>query len=230
MKTIGILGGMTWESSVTYYRVVNEYISKSLGGLHSARCLLHSVDFEDIHETQVSGDWARAAELLSDAGCKLREAGADFLIIATNTMHIVAPEVEQATGLPLLHIADVTARRLVEDGIAKVGLLGTKITMEMDFYKDLLRDQGIATIVPDEADREDIDRIIMEELALGIIHEGSRRRYRTVIDSLAAQGARAVILGCTEIGLLIQQEHSALPVYDTALIHAEEAAKYALKD
>ena len=145
-------------------------------------------------------------------------------------MHIVAPEVEQATGLPLLHIADVTARRLVEDGIAKVGLLGTKITMEMDFYKDLLRDQGIATIVPDEADREDIDRIIMEELALGIIHEGSRRRYRTVIDSLAAQGARAVILGCTEISLLIQQEHSALPVYDTALIHAEEAAKYALKD
>lgn len=215
MKTIGILGGMACESTVTYYQVINDYVNKALGDHHSARCILYSVDFQDIIETHRSGDWGRAAEVLSGAGLSLKRAGADFLILATNTMHIVAPQIQEATGLPLLHIADVTANRLLADGVYTVGLLGTKFTMEKEFYKDILVKRGITPLVPDKEARDEIHRIIDTELAFGELKE---------------RGAQGVILGCTEIGLLIQQEHSVLPVYDTALIHAEESAKYALDD
>ena len=215
MKTMGILGGMACESTVTYYQVINDYVNKALGDHHSARCILYSVDFQDIIETHRSGDWGRAAEVLSGAGLSLKRAGADFLILATNTMHIVAPQIQEATGLPLLHIADVTANRLLADGVYTVGLLGTKFTMEKEFYKDILVKRGITPLVPDKEARDEIHRIIDTELAFGELKE---------------RGAQGVILGCTEIGLLIQQEHSVLPVYDTALIHAEESAKYALDD
>lgn len=229
MKTIGILGGMACESTVTYYQVINSYINKALGDHHSARCILYSVDFQDIVETHRSGDWDRAAEVLGAAAQALKRAGADFLVLATNTMHIVAPQIE-ASGLPLLHIADVTANRLLADGIHTVGLLGTKFTMEKDFYKSILSRRGITPIIPETEARGEIHRIIDEELAFGNIREASRRYYQEEIRKLKDRGAQGVILGCTEIGLLIQQEHSVLPVYDTALIHAEESAKYALMD
>ncbi len=229
MKTMGILGGMTFESTLTYYKTVNEYINRALGDHHSCRCMLCSVDFQDILETHRSGDWNRAARILSDAGNRLKAAGAEFLVLATNTMHIVAPQIEEATGLPLLHIAEVTADRLQRDGISKVGLLGTTFTMEKDFYKKHLTDRGMEVLVPGEEARGRIHRIIDDELSFGDIREASRAFYQAEIQKLKDRGAQGVILGCTEIGLLIQQEHSALPVYDTTLIHAEEAARYALQ-
>jgi len=200
MKTMGILGGMACESTVTYYNVINDYVNQALGDHHSARCILYSVEFQDIIDVHRTGNWARADEILSDA------------------------------GLPLIHIADVTADRLLADGVKKVGLLGTKFTMEMDFYKQRLIDRGLEVLIPDEAARGEIYRIIDTELAFGDIREDSRAIYQAEIQKLKERGAQGVILGCTEIGLLIQQEHSVLPVYDTALIHAEESAKYALAD
>ena len=230
MKTIGIMGGMTWESTVTYYTEINRYISKALGDLHSAHCIVYSVDFQDVVETHKSGDWDRAAAILTEVALRLKAAGADFLAMATNTMHIVAPQVRAAAGMPFVHIAEMTADRLIRDGIDKVGLLGTKFTMEMDFYKDVLKERGIAVLIPDAPAREEIHRVINEELALGDFNAASRKRYCAEIDKFAAQGAKGVILGCTEIGLLVQQQHSSLPVYDTALIHAEEIAKFALAE
>ena len=199
MKTIGILGGMACESTVTYYQVINSYINKALGDHHSARCILYSVDFQDIVETHRSGDWDRAAEVLGAAAQALKRAGADFLVLATNTMHIVAPQIE-ASGLPLLHIADVTADRLLADGIHTVGLLGTKFTMEKDFYKSILSRRGITPIIPEAEARGEIHRIIDEELAFGNIREVSRRYYQEEIRKLKDRGAQGVILGCTEIG------------------------------
>lgn len=230
MKTIGILGGMACESTVTYYQMINDCVNKALGDHHSARCLLYSVDFQDIVETHRSGDWDRAAEILSQAGLSLKRAGADFLVLATNTMHIVAPQIQEATGIPLLHIADVTADRLLADGVHTVGLLGTKFTMEKTFYKDILQKRGITPLIPEQEARNEIHRVIDEELAFGVLKDSSRDYYSREIQKLKDRGAQGVILGCTEIGLLIQQEYSVLPVYDTALIHAEETAKYALRD
>ncbi|MCI8515097.1 MAG: aspartate/glutamate racemase family protein [Lachnospiraceae bacterium] len=230
MKTMGILGGMACESTVTYYQVINDCVNRALGDHHSARCILYSVDFQDIIETHRSGDWDRAAEVLSGAGLALKNAGVDFLVLATNTMHIVAPQIQAATGLPLLHIADVTADRLLENGVHTVGLLGTKFTMEKDFYKEILIKRGITPLVPEQEARNEVHRIIDEELAFGNLKESSRAYYQEEIRKLKERGAEGVILGCTEIGLLIQQEHSVLPVFDTAQIHAEESVKYALKE
>jgi len=229
MKTIGLLAGLTWESTVTYYQVINRTVGQQLGGHHSARILMYSVDFEEILETHRSGDWDRAAEILSGAAKQLKRAGADFIALATNTMHIVAPQIERAVELFLLHIAEVTADRLHEAGISTVGLLGTRFTMEMDFYKDVLIGRGISPLVPEEKARVEIHRIINEELAFGELKPASRVFYQQVIDGLREEGAQGVILGCTEIGLLIQQEHSSLPVFDTAILHAEEIARYAMK-
>ena len=230
MKTIGILGGMTYESTITYYQVINDWISHALGDHHSARCILYSVDFQDIVNTHRSGNWDEAGRILGKAGLSLKKAGADFLVLATNTMHIVAPQVEAISGLPILHIADVTADRLLANGITTVGLLGTKFTMEKDFYKDILIRRGITPLIPEEKARNEIHRIIDTELSFGDIREESRKIYQDEIIRLKERGAQGIILGCTEIGLLIQQEHSVLPVFDTALIHAEECARFALAD
>ena len=231
MKTMGLLGGMAFESTLTYYQVINEYVNKALGDHHSARCILYSVDFQDIVETHRSGDWDKASDILSAAALQLKAAGVDFLVLATNTMHICAPAIIERTGLPLLHIAEATADRLLADGVRTVGLLGTKFTMEMDFYKQVLIDRGLEVLIPEDKEiREKIFRVIDDELSFGNIREESRAFYQDEIRKLKDRGAEGVILGCTEIGLLIQQEHSVLPVYDTALIHAEESAKYALAD
>ncbi|NLT58564.1 MAG: aspartate/glutamate racemase family protein [Clostridiales bacterium] len=230
MKTIGILGGMAAESTVTYYQVLNQVVGKALGDHHSARCILYSVDFQDIVDTHRSGDPARAADLLCAAARALERAGADVLILATNTMHIVAPQIQAAVGLPLLHIAQVTADRLKAEGIERVGLLGTTFTMEMDFYKAVLQQNGLEALIPEQqAVRDELHRIIDEELAFGDIKAPSRAFYTSAIEALRDRGAQGVILGCTEIGLLIGQQDSCLPVFDTARIHAEEAALYALR-
>ena len=230
MKTIGILGGMACESTVTYYEVINDVVNQKLGDHHSARCILYSVEFQDIIETHRKEDWKKAAEILSDAALILKNVGVDFLVLATNTMHIVAPEIVEATGLPLLHIAEVTANRLLADGVRKIGLLGTKFTMEKEFYKEILVQRGLEVLIPEEEARNEIHRVINDELSFGNIVETSREYFSNEIKKLKDLGAQGVILGCTEIGLLIQQEHSLLPVYDTALIHAEETALYALND
>ena len=231
MKTIGMLGGMSWESTATYYRAVNEGIKEALGGLHSARIAMVSVDFDEIEKLQHAGDWEATGVILSDAACKVEAAGADFLMICTNTMHRVASRIESAISIPLLHIADATAAKLQEDGIRTVGLLGTRFTMEQDFYKSRLTDKfGIEVLAPDSESRERVHRVIYEQLCLGIIEEDSRNEYLSIIAQLAAGGAQAVILGCTEIALLVQQEHTTVPLYDTTRIHADEAVKYALAD
>jgi aspartate racemase len=228
-KTIGLLGGMSWESTATYYREVNEGIKAKLGGLHSAKICLVSVDFEEIEKLQHIGDWDGTAVILSEAAMAIEKGGADFLLICTNTMHKVAPQIEANISIPILHIADATAERLREDGIKKVGLLGTRFTMEQDFYKGRLTEKyGIDVIVPEESEREVVHSVIYNELCLGTIDEYSRERYLKIIDQLTANGAEAVILGCTEIALLVQQNHTATPLYDTTAIHAEQAVLEAL--
>ena len=228
-KTIGLLGGMSWESTATYYRELNEGIKAKLGGLHSAKICLVSVDFAEIEKLQHVEDWDGTAAILSQAASAIEKGGADFLLICTNTMHKVAPQIEENISIPILHIADATAERLLEDGIKKVGLLGTRFTMEQDFYKArLVKKYGIDVIIPEESEREDIHAIIYNELCLGIIKENSRKRYLKIIEKLAASGAEAVILGCTEIALLVQQDHTATPLYDTTTIHAEQAVRQAL--
>lgn len=228
MKTIGLIGGMSWESTVTYYRIVNEVIKEQLGGLHSAKVLLYSVDFQEIEEYQTAGQWDKSAEVLASAAARLEQAGADFIVICTNTMHKVAPQVQAKLHVPILHIAEATAEKLLENGITTVALLGTKYTMEQDFYKDKLISAGIKVLIPDDAGVEIVNRIIYEELCLGIISPHSREEYQRVITLLKDRGAQGVILGCTEIGLLISQEDSVLPVFDTAQIHARKAALYAI--
>lgn len=229
MKCIGLLGGMSWESTVSYYQALNRGVRAQLGGLHSARVLLNSVDFAEIERLQHAGDWPATARLLAAEARKLQDGGADFLLIGTNTMHKVAPEIEAAIDIPLLHIADATAAKLQADGITRVGLLGTRFTMEQDFYKGRLQDRfGLAVLVPDEAGRERVHRIIYDELCLGEIHESSRAEYLAIIAGLAAAGAEAVILGCTEIALLVGDARAAVPLYDTTAIHAEAAVALAL--
>lgn len=228
MKTIGLLGGMSWESTQTYYRLINEGVRARLGGLHSAKLMLYSVDFAEIEALQHSGDWAATARILADAALSVQNAGADFLVIGTNTMHKVAPEIEQAIDIPLLHIADATAKVLTRDGIHRVGLIGTRFTMEQAFYRDRLEEAGIGVITPEEAQRDEIHRVIYEELCCGEIDPASREAYLDTVASLFERGAQAVILGCTEIGLLIRQADTSVPLYDTTEIHAAQAVEQAL--
>lgn len=228
MKTIGLIGGMSWESTVTYYQLINEAVKQALGGLHSAKILLYSVDFAEIEEYQAKGLWAESAEVLAQAAENLEKAGADFLLICTNTMHKVAPQVQSRVSIPLIHIAEATAEVLKHQGITTVGLLGTKYTMTQDFYKQKLIDAGISVVIPDEQGVELVNRVIYDELCLGIIKEDSRQQFVSVIEDLHSRGAQGVILGCTEIGLLISQADTALPVFDTTKIHAEAAAVHAL--
>ena len=228
MKTIGLLGGMSWESTQTYYRLINEGVKSRLGGLHSAKLVLYSVDFAEIEALQHQGDWPATARILSGAALSLENAGADFLMIGTNTMHKVAPEIEEAINIPLLHIADATAKVLTQDNIQRVGLLGTQFTMEQAFYRERLEAAGIEVVTPDAPQRAEVHRVIYEELCQGEIQAASRETYLAVINSLAEQGAQAVILGCTEIGLLIKQTDTPVPLYDTTAIHAAQAVNQAL--
>lgn len=230
MKTIGLLGGMSWESTVSYYQLINEGVKERLGGLHSARILLHSVDFAEIEACQSSGDWDRSADILSQAARGLVRAGADFIVICTNTMHKVAPEIKKQVNIPILHIAEMTALELKARGIAKVGLLGTKYTMQQDFYKKVLVDSGIDVVIPNEADMETVNAVIYDELCLGKVLDSSRQAYLRIIRDLADRGAQGVILGCTEIGLLIRQEDTDIPVFDTTEIHARQAALLSIRE
>jgi len=229
MKTIGMIGGMSWESTVTYYKTVNEIVKQELGGLHSAKVLLYSVDFSEIEECQANGDWEKSADILSAAAKNLEKAGADFIVICTNTMHKVAPQIQIQIGIPIVHIAEATADELKLHNITKVALLGTKYTMTQDFYKEKLERAGITVLIPDEQGIEIVNDVIYNELCLGIISETSKEKYRGIIDTLANQGAQGVILGCTEIGLLIGQKDTNLPVFDTTQIHASKAAKLAIE-
>ncbi len=230
MKTIGLLGGMSWESTRSYYSAINEGIKKQKGGLHSAKISLFSVDFAEIESLQHQGNWQQTAVILSEAAKSVEAAGAHFLLICTNTMHKVAPDIEKHINIPILHIADATAERLQQDGISKVGLLGTAFTMEQDFYKGRLQDKfHIEVITPNQVQRQQVHNIIYNELCLGNIKEESRKTYLNIVDDLALNGAQAVILGCTEIALLINQKHTKTPLYDTTQIHAQAAVDKALK-
>lgn len=229
MKVIGLIGGMSWESTVPYYRQINETIKARLGGLHSARLILYSVDFHEIERLQHAGDWDAAGNLLANAARSLEAAGADFLVLCTNTMHKVAPAIEDAVRLPLLHIADPTGDAIKRAGFLCVGLLGTRFTMEQTFYRDRLQERhGLKVLIPGDEDREIVHRIIYDELCLGQIMPASRDAYRQIITALVAQGAEAIILGCTEISLLIGQDDADVPLFDTTEIHARHAAEWAL--
>ncbi|WP_108944657.1 aspartate/glutamate racemase family protein [Shewanella halifaxensis] len=231
MKTIGMLGGMSWESTASYYKALNQGVKAELGGLHSAKVALYSVDFAEIEKLQHKGEWQQTAAILSSAAKSVEAAGADFLLICTNTMHKVADDIQASINIPILHIADATASQLVADGIKKVGLLGTAFTMEQDFYKSRLQDKyAINVIIPEEPDCKIVHSIIYEELCRGVISSSSRVQYLTIIAALEAQGAEAVILGCTEIALLVQQQDTHVPLYDTTEIHAAKAVELALMD
>lgn len=229
MKTVGLIGGMSWESTVTYYQIINETIKRELGGLHSAKLLLYSVDFSEIEEYQANGEWSKSAEVLSDAAVNLEKAGADYIVICTNTMHKVAPEIQKNISIPIIHIAEATANELKSKGISKVGLLGTKYTMTQEFYKSKLIENGIDVVIPGQEGVEAVNNIIYNELCLGIISEDSKKKYLDIIAELEEMGAEGVILGCTEIGLLIKQEDTKLPVFDTTQIHATKAALLAIE-
>lgn len=229
MKTIGVIGGMSWESTQTYYRLINQKVREQLGGLHSAKLILYSVDFAEIEPLQHAGDWDGTAEILTEAAQALETAGAEFIVLATNTMHKVAPEIELAVNIPLLHIADATAAALQADGITTVALLGTKFTMEQDFYRQRLEDHGICVVVPSAAQRNRVHEIIFNELCLGKIDVNSKVDYLEIIQEMAEFGAEGVILGCTEIGMLINQTDTPIKLYDTTEIHAASAVTFALK-
>ncbi|MDS0524704.1 amino acid racemase [Clostridium sp. SHJSY1] len=230
MKTIGLIGGMSWESTVTYYQVLNKVIKEQLGGLHSAKCLLYSVDFHEIEICQSSGNWEKSAQILSEAAQSLEKAGAEFIVICTNTMHKVVDTIKENINIPILHIAKATAQELKKKGIKKIGLMGTKYTMEQDFYKSKLIENGIEVLIPNIEDINLINSIIYDELCLGIISEHSKQIYLNIIDKLDKQGAEGVILGCTEIGLLIKQKDTKTPLFDTTLIHGEQAALQSIED
>ena len=229
MKTIGLIGGMSWESTVTYYQIINNTVKQELGGLHSAKILLYSVDFAEIEECQSNGEWEKSAEVLADAAQNLQKAGADFIVICTNTMHKVASQIQEKISIPIIHIADAAAEELKKNNIKNVALLGTKYTMTQDFYKERIKNNGINVIIPNEADIELVNNIIYEELCLGEIKEESRKQYIRIIGEMKEKGAEGVILGCTEIGLLIKQEDSPLPVFDTTQIHAHIASMKAIQ-
>lgn len=228
MKTLGLIGGMSWESTAEYYRAINRLTRERLGGLHSARLVLYSVDFADIERLQTQGRWAEAGDVLADAARSLEAAGAELLLICTNTMHRVADQVEAAVSVPLLHLADATADAVRAAGLRRVGLLGTAFTMEQDFYRGRLEANGLTVLVPDADGRALVHRVIYEELCLGVVREESRAAYRRVIEELVAAGAEGVILGCTEIELLVGDEDSAVPLFATARLHAEAAVEAAL--
>jgi len=228
MKTIGLLGGMSWESTILYYREINSFIKESMGGLHSAKCILYSFDFYEIEEYQRDGNWEKAAEALAAAALKLERAGADFIVICTNTMHKAADEIQSRISIPILHIAELTADELVKNGIKKAALLGTKYTMEQDFYRSKLTGRGIHVVIPDKDGIELVNKVIFDELCLGVVSQKSKREFLSVINDMASLGAEAVILGCTEIGLLISREDTQIPLFDTALIHARKAAEYSV--
>ncbi|MFA3793203.1 aspartate/glutamate racemase family protein [Aliiglaciecola sp. SL4] len=229
MGTIGLIGGMSWESTVSYYHVINQQVKTQLGGLHSAKIILHSVDFAQIEQLQHQGKWQELADILADAARGLERAGAECVLICTNTMHKVADMVEQATKLPLIHIADATAKALIKEQIRKVGLLGTRFTMEQDFYKQRLQDKfAIEVVTPDQADRDLVHNVIYDELCLGKINPCSREAYLTIMQNLVDKGAQAIILGCTEIALLVSQNDTDIPLYNTTDIHALAAVDFAL--
>ena len=231
MKTLGLIGGMSWESTVPYYRMINEHVKQQLGGLHSAKLFLYSVDFYEIEKLQMAGDWQQAGEILGNAANALARAGAEVIVVCTNTMHKVADDIERIGGLPLLHIADATAEKIKGQGLRKIGLLGTRFTMEQDFYRGRLQDiHQIEVVTPDEADRAIVHRIIYEELCLGIINDASREEYRRIIGKLEQQGVEGIILGCTEITLLVGVADASVPVFDTTAIHALAAAEFSLND
>lgn len=230
MKTIGLLGGMSWESSLGYYKAINEGVKAALGGLHSAQIAMYSVDFDPIEQLQHAGNWAETAKILCHAAQRVEAAGADFLLICTNTMHKVAPEIADAIQIPIIHIADATAEVLVKEGIKTIGLLGTAFTMEQEFYKGRLKDQfNLDVVIPDQDDRKIVHDVIYQELCLGKINSASRQEYLRIIQALAEQGAEAVILGCTEIGLLVNQSDTEIRLFDTTEIHAKKAVESALK-
>ncbi len=228
MKTIGLIGGMSWESTVTYYQIVNEVVKKELGGLHSAKVILYSVEFDEIEKCQAAGEWEKSGEILGRAAQGLEAAGADFILICTNTMHKVFDQVQSFVKVPLLHIAQVTADALKQAGISRVGLLGTKYTMEQDFYKGRLAENGIDVIIPEKAEIDVVNSIIFNELCLGEIRDASRKTYLKIIDGMTAKGAQGIILGCTEIGLLVHQADTAARLFDTTQIHGETAALMSL--
>jgi aspartate racemase len=231
LKTIGLIGGMSWESSLLYYRLINQGVRQRLGGLHSAQLLLHSVDFAPVEALQHSGNWDGAAEILIDAAQRLQRGGADFFLIATNTMHQVADSVSEAVDIPLLHIADATGEVLRQDEVQRVGLLGTAFTMELGFYIDRIEQQfGINVVVPELHDRQMVHDIIYQELCLGQIDDDSREVYLAIIERMRAQQIDGVILGCTEIGMLVEPQHTDIKLYDTTAIHAQQAVDFALRD
>lgn len=229
MKTLGLIGGLSWESTVPYYRIINEAVKAKLGGLHSAKILLSSVDFGELEPYLMAEDWAKCAELMVAEAKKLQQAGADYLVICTNTMHKVVPQIRAQVQLPLIHIAEATAHELVAAGVQKVALLGTKYTLQQDFYKQVLIEKGLEVILPAAPQIEAMNDVIYNELCLGQVREEARQLFREIIQTLQQQGAEAVIFGCTEIGMLLQQADSVLPVFDTTEIHAKAAAAMALK-
>lgn len=231
MKTLGLIGGMSWESTVPYYQLINEGIKQRLGGLHSAKLVLYSVDFHDIEVCQASGDWDKAGQMLADAALSLKKAGAEGIVLCTNTMHKVAGPIIQQSGLPFLHIVDGTARAIQQQKMSRIALLGTRYTMEQDFYRGRLASEyGIETLVPEAAERQEVNRIIFEELCLGVFTDASKARYQQIIAGLVEQGAEGIIFGCTEIGLLLRPEECPIPVFDTTAIHASAAVEFMLRE
>ncbi len=229
MKTIGLIGGMSWESTITYYQLINEAVKERLGGLHSAKILLYSVDFAELEALMSRGEWDKSAELLADVAKRLEQAGADCVLICTNTFHKVAPQVREAIRVPLLHIAEASAEELLAHGIKKVGLLGTKYTMTQAFYRDKLTERGVEVVIPEGDDIDLVNRVIFGELCLGVVKDDSRAQYLRVIADLRRRGAEGILLGCTELGLILRQEDVELPLFDTTVIHANQAAKFALE-
>ena len=228
MKTIGLIGGMSWECTSLYYKTINEYIKNKLGGLYSAKCILYSVNFEEISRLQKSGDWEKCGEILGDIAKKLETAGADYIVICTNTMHKVVPEMKKYINIPVIHIAEAAYGRIAAKGIKNIGLLGTKYTMQQDFYKSILIDKGLNVIIPDEEDIEFINNVIFNELCCGEINPKSKQKFIEIVEKLKKKGAEGVILGCTEIVMLISQKDIDIPVFDTTAIHAETAAQMSI--
>ena len=228
MKTIGLIGGMSWESTVTYYEILNKEVAGALGGFHSAKILMYNVDFAELEENMSYGNWAGNAVILADAATRLEKAGADFIVIATNTMHKLVNHIQKQISIPILHISDATADAVKRNNILKVGLLGTKFTMTQGFIKDRLADAGLEVVIPDDKDIELVNDVIFNELCLGKVLDSSRKEYQRIIDDMKAKGAEGIILGCTEIGMLISDKDSTLPTYDTTIIHAKAAAAMAL--
>lgn len=229
MKTIGLIGGMSWESTSLYYKTINEYIKNKLGGLYSAKCILYSVNFEEISRLQKSGDWEKCGEILGDIAKKLETAGADYIVICTNTMHKVVPEMKKYINIPVIHIAEAAYGRIAPNGIKNIGLLGTKYTMLQDFYKSILIDKGLNVIIPDEEDIEFINNVIFNELCCGEINPKSKQKFIEIVEKLKKKGAEGIILGCTEIVMLISQKDIDIPVFDTTAIHAETAAQMSIE-